>query len=86
MAQNYQIAELGQYLTVNTAANSVSINATATFAANVTISNSAVIVANGSFGAANTVLTSNGTGMYWAPASGGLAQSKVLALTMTLGF
>ena len=51
-------------------AYALTIQTTTSQLGNLTISNSAVILANGSFGAANTVLTSNGTGMYWAtPAS-----------------
>ena len=47
-------------------AYALTIQTTTSQLGNLTISNSAVILANGSFGAANTVLTSNGTGMYWA--------------------
>jgi len=39
-----------------------------TLTSNLTFTNSAVIIANGSFGANNQVLTSNGSGMYWSTA------------------
>lgn len=54
--------------------------------ANIIFGTSAVIIANGSLGAANTVLTSNGTGMYWSTPSAGLTQSKAIGLMMVLGF
>jgi trimeric autotransporter adhesin len=42
-----------------------------TFSANVIISTTAGISANGSFGTANQVLTSNGSTVYWSTVSGG---------------
>jgi trimeric autotransporter adhesin len=49
---------------VNTAASYTWTN-TQTFSANVTIGNTAALIANGSAGSNGQVLTSNGTGLFW---------------------
>lgn len=59
MAQNREIGELGQYLTVNTSSNTIQFNATI---------NVSSIAANGSVGTNGQVLLSNGTSSYWANA------------------
>lgn len=56
---------------------------------NVVLGNSSVTVgvqANGSYGTAGQVLTSNGTATYWAAASGsGITTGKAIAMTLVFG-
>lgn len=56
MARNFEVAKLGQYLTVNTSAASINV------AANLVVSG---ISANGGFGTSGQALLSNGTATYW---------------------
>jgi hypothetical protein len=95
MSQNYNIAEFGQYLSVNVTSNSVTLNSVSTSLGTTFVANATQITvtgvpvsANGGVGNAGQVLTSNGaTGSpYWANSSGGLSKAQTLALTMTLGF
>ena len=69
MAQNQNISNLGQYLTVNTAANLV------TFSTQVEL---LAVKANGSFGTANQVLVSNGTAVYWG--AGGFTNGQSISV------
>ena len=57
---------------------------TQTFSANVTISNSAVLIANGSFGTNNQVLISNGTGMYWGNVAIATVNTSIVTYTYNI--
>ena len=70
MAQNYNLSNLGQYLSVNTAANLVGFNTQLEILA---------VKANGSFGSANQVLVSNGTAVYWG--AGGFTNGQSISVT-----
>lgn len=59
MAKNFEIAKLGQYLTVNTSSNSINSSA------NLVLSSTVGISANGSFGTSGQGLLSNGSAVYW---------------------
>lgn len=73
MAQNQQIGLLGQYLTVNTSANSIVFN-----------TNMGLQV-NGSLGTAGQILTSNGTGSYWSSGAVGYTGSIGAGYTGSIG-
>jgi hypothetical protein len=62
-------AQLGANV-VNTSA-AFTITGVYTYNANITFGSSSAIIANGSFGTAGQLLTSNGTGMYWSTVSSG---------------
>ena len=77
MAQNFNLGELGQFVTVNVVSNSNTV----TFTSNVIIQ--AGLSANGSYGGAGQVLLSNGaTGSpYWGAVSINLASSYAFTNT-----
>lgn len=78
MAQNQNISNLGQYLAVNTAANTVTLNTKVELLA---------VTANGSLGTANQVLVTNGTAVYWGTSGFANGQSiSVNNFTLTGGF
>lgn len=57
---------------------------TATVTNNLNVSNSATVTANGSTGALGQVLTSNGTGVYWAAPEGGAGSVQLKTFTYTI--
>jgi len=74
MANNNFIVKNGLTVNGSFTANSTAVNASAITATSITVSGNATIntiVANGSTGTANQVLTSNGTGLYWANVAAG---------------
>lgn len=72
MAQNRELGELGQFLTVNTASNTILVNAVSIAVGNTVINSTSIsmttITANGSVGTNGQTLLSNGTSAYWANA------------------
>jgi hypothetical protein len=74
MAQNLNLGNLGQYVTVNTAANTVTFTNTIAVAA---------ISANGGVGTSTQVLSSNGTVTYWA--NSGISAGKSIAMALVFG-
>jgi hypothetical protein len=74
MANNNFIVKNGLTVNGSFTANSTAVNASAITATSITVSGNATInaiVANGSTGLANQVLSSNGSGLYWANVAAG---------------
>jgi len=74
MANNNFIVKNGLTVNGSFTANSTAVNAAAITATSITVSGNATInsiFANGSTGLANQVLSSNGTGLYWANVAAG---------------
>jgi len=72
-------------ITFEVGANLSSLNVGSIFAAsNVTISNSAVLIANGSFGTNSQVLISNGTGMYWGNVAVATVNTSIVTYTYNI--
>ena len=74
MANNNFIVKNGLTVNGSFTANSTAVNASAITATSITVSGNATInaiVANGSTGSANQVLSSNGSGLYWANVAAG---------------
>jgi hypothetical protein len=74
MANNNFIVKNGLTVNGSFTANSTAVNAAAVTATSITVSGNATInaiIANGSTGSANQVLSSNGTGLYWANVAAG---------------
>lgn len=61
MSQNFELSKFGARVSVNAAANSMTVNNNLVIAKG--------IQANGSIGTTGQVLTSNGTSVYWATAT-----------------
>ena len=71
--------------TFEVGANLSSLNVGSIFAtSNVTISNSAVLIANGSFGTNSQVLISNGTGMYWGNVAIATVNTSIVTYTYNI--
>jgi hypothetical protein len=73
----------GSYVTANTSSTKLSFNPStgALFANTVNVS-SLITTANGTTGTSGQVLTSTGTGVYWAAASGPTINSQVTSYTL----
>jgi len=83
MAQNFNLGELGQFVTTNVTSNTI------TFVANTSqlvLANNIALVANASNGTSGQVLTSNGSAVYWSTASAGVNVAAQYAWTNTQSF